>query len=144
MERNKLNLQTVLFRPLRSRQCSSEWFENWDMSTAQRAINTSHTDKQWHILFLNTRVLKLKGASNAYIYISGWISQKVYSIFSSQIYIYIYISGWIFQKVLAEIVQKDLVLSQKALISNRRNLGLFAPTSMRFPSRDSKPKDLSF
>ena len=53
MERNKLNLQTVLFRPLRSHQCSSEWFENWDMSTAQRAINTSHTDKQWHILFLN-------------------------------------------------------------------------------------------
>ena len=40
MERNKLNLQTVLFRPLRSHQCSSEWFENWDMSTAQRAINT--------------------------------------------------------------------------------------------------------
>ena len=42
-------------------------------------------------------------------------------------------SGWIFQKVLAEIVQKDLILPQKALISNRRNLGLFAPTSMRFP-----------
>ena len=61
----KLNLQTVLFRPLRSHQCSSEWFENWDMSTAQRATNTSHTDKQWHILFLNTRVLKLKRASNA-------------------------------------------------------------------------------
>ena len=61
----KLNLQTVLFRPLRSHQCSSEWFENWDMSTVQRAINTSHTDKQWHILFLNTRVLKLKRASNA-------------------------------------------------------------------------------
>ena len=56
----------------------------------------------------------------------------------------IYISGWIFQKVLAEIVQKDLILSQKALISNRRNLGLFAPTSMRFPSKDSKLKDLSF
>ena len=55
-----------------------------------------------------------------------------------------YISGWIFQKVLAEIVQKDLILSQKALISNRRNLGLFAPTSMRFPSKDSKSKDLSF
>ena len=53
-------------------------------------------------------------------------------------------SGWIFQKVLAEIVQKDLILSQKALISNRRNLGLFAPTSMRFPSKDSKWKDLSF
>ena len=60
------------------------------------------------------------------------------------LYIYIYISGWIFQKVLAEIVQKDLILSQKALISNRRNLGLFAPTSMRFPSKDSKWKDLSF
>ena len=42
----KLNLQTVLFRPLRSHQCSSEWFENWDMSISQRAINTSHTDKQ--------------------------------------------------------------------------------------------------
>ena len=56
----------------------------------------------------------------------------------------VYISGWIFQKVLAEIVQKDLILSQKALISNRRNLGLFAPTSMRFPSKDSKSKDLSF
>ena len=60
-----LNLQTVLFQPLRSHQCSSEWFENWDMSTAQQAINTSHTDKQWHILFLNTRVLKLKRVSNA-------------------------------------------------------------------------------
>ena len=35
----------------------------------------------------------------------------------------------------AEIVQKDLILSQKALSSNRRNLGLFAPTSMRFPSK---------
>ena len=55
-----------------------------------------------------------------------------------------YISGWIIQKVLAEIVQKDLILSQKALISNGRNLGLFAPTSMRFPSKDSKSKDLSF
>ena len=73
MERNKLNLQTVLFRPLRSHQCSSEWFENWDMSTAQRAINTSHTDKQWHILFLNTRVLKLKRASNAYVYLHIYI-----------------------------------------------------------------------
>ena len=60
------------------------------------------------------------------------------------IYIYIYISGWIFQKVLAEIVQKDLILSQKTLISNRRNLGLFAPTSMRFPSKDSKSNNLSF
>ena len=35
------------------------------------------------------------------------------------------LSGWIFQKVLAEIVQEGLILSQKALISNRRNLGLF-------------------
>ena len=58
--------------------------------------------------------------------------------------IYIYISGWIFQKVLAEIVQKDLILSQKALISNRRNLGFIAPTLLRFPSKDSKWKDLSF
>ena len=58
--------------------------------------------------------------------------------------IYIYISGWIFRKVLAEIVQKGLILSQKALISNRRNFGLFAPKSMRFPSKDSKSKDLSF
>ena len=54
------------------------------------------------------------------------------------LYTYINISGWIFQKVLAEIVQKDLILSQKALISNRRNLGFFAPTWMRFPSKDSK------
>ena len=44
------------------------------------------------------------------------------------LHMYMYMSGWIFQKVLAEIVQKDLILSQKALISNRRNLGLFAPT----------------
>ena len=55
-----------------------------------------------------------------------------------------YISGWIFQKVLAEIVQKGLILSQKALILNRRNFGLLAPKSMRFPSKDSKSKDLSF
>ena len=60
MERNKLNLQTVLFRPLRSHQCSSECFENWDMSIAQQAINTSHTDKQWHILFLNARVYTIE------------------------------------------------------------------------------------
>ena len=60
------------------------------------------------------------------------------------LHMYMYMSGWIFQKVLADIVQKDLILSQKALISNRRNLGLFAPTSMRFSSKDSKSKDLSF
>ena len=53
-------------------------------------------------------------------------------------------SGWIFQKVLAEVVQKDLILSQKALLSNRPNLSLFAPTSMRFPSKDGKSKDLCF
>ena len=29
-------------------------------------------------------------------------------------------------------------------VSIRRNLGLFAPTSMRFPSKDSKWKYLSF
>ena len=54
------------------------------------------------------------------------------------------ISGWIFQKVLPEMVQKGLVLSQKGLISNRCNFGLFAPKSMRFPSKDRKLKDLSF
>ena len=32
----------------------------------------------------------------------------------------------------------------RSLISRRRNLGLFAPTSMGFPSKDSKWKDLSF
>ena len=64
----KLNLQIELFRPLRSRQCSSEWYEIWDMSIAQWTINTSHTDKQWHILFLNIRVLKLKNiGQNEYI-----------------------------------------------------------------------------
>ena len=31
----KVNLQTELFCPLTARQCSSEWFENWDMSIAQ-------------------------------------------------------------------------------------------------------------
>ena len=35
------------------------------MSIAQQAINTSHTDRQWHILFLNTR--------NIYIYIYIYI-----------------------------------------------------------------------
>ena len=53
-------------------------------------------------------------------------------------------SGLIFQKVLAEIVQKDLILSQKTLKSNGRNLGFFASTSMGFPSKDSNLKDLSF
>ena len=52
----------------------------------------------------------------------------------------LYISGQIFQNVLAEVVQKGLILSQKGLISNRCNFGLFAP--MRFPSKDSKSKDL--
>ena len=56
--------------------------------------------------------------------------------------IYMYIPGWIFQKVLAEIVQKGLILSQKALISNRRNFSLFALKSMRFPLKDRKSKDL--
>ena len=39
---------------------------------------------------------------------------------------------------------KGLILSQKALISNRRNFGLFAPKSMHFPSKDKKSKDLPF
>ena len=58
-------------------------------------------------------------------------------------YIGICISGWILQKVLAEIEQKGFILSQKALISGSRNLGLFAPKSICFPSKDSKSKDLS-
>ena len=53
-------------------------------------------------------------------------------------------SGWILQKVLAEMLQKGLILSQKRLISNRRNFGLLAPKSMHFPSKDRKSKDLSF
>ena len=43
-----------------------------------------------------------------------------------------------------EIVQKGIIVSQKGPISNRLNFGLFAPKSMRFPSKDSKSKDLSF
>ena len=81
---------------------------------------------------------------HTHTYINTYIYTHTHTHIYIYIYIYIYISGWIFQKVLAEIVQKDLILSQKALISNRRNLGLFAPTSMRFPSKDSKWKDLSF
>ena len=54
------------------------------------------------------------------------------------------ISGWIFQKVLPEMVQKGLILSQKGLISKRRNFDLFAPKSIRFPSKERKSKDLSF
>ena len=77
-----------------------------------------------------------------YVYICTFVHTYI------RMYVYIYlclfISGWIFQKVLAEIVQKDLILSQKPLIPNRRNLGLFTPTSMGFPSKDSKSKDLSF
>ena len=60
------------------------------------------------------------------------------------IFLFACISGWIFQKVLPEMVQKGLILSQKGLISNRCNFGLFAPKSMRFPSKDRKSKDLSF
>ena len=78
------------------------------------------------------------------IYVYMYICIYEYMYICIYVYMYTCISGWIFQKVLAEIVQKDLILSQKALISNRRNLGLFAPTSMCFPSKDSKSKDLSF
>ena len=72
MERNKLNLQTVLFRPLRSHQCSSEWFENWDMSTAQRAIN----------IYIYIYI---------YIYIHIYIYIYIYIYIHIYIYIYIYI-----------------------------------------------------
>ena len=70
------------------------------------------------------------------------VCMSVYKRVSVCVCIYIYI--WLDFPKGAEIVQKDLILSQKALISNRRNLSLFAPTSMRFPSKDSKSKDLSF
>ena len=43
-----------------------------------------------------------------------------------------------------EFIAIFLILSQKGLISNRRNFGLFAPKSMRSPSKDRKSKDLSF
>ena len=51
--------------------------------------------------------------------------------------VYVCMCGWIFQQVLPEMVQKGL-------ISNRRIFGLFAPKSMRFPSKDRKSKKLSF
>ena len=79
-----------------------------------------------------------------------YVSMYVCMYVSVCMYIYIYLcmyvcmSGWIFQEVLAKIVQKDLILSQKRLISNRRNFGLLAPKSMHFPSKDRKSKDLSF
>ena len=69
-----------------------------------------------------------------------WFFSKIIATYT---YTYTYTSGWIFQKVLAEIVQKDLILSQKGLISNRRNFGLVATKSMRFLSKDRKSKDLS-
>ena len=105
-------------------------------------------------MFLNN-CLKVVGAAVTYFY-GVFIEDFVVAVFlwemladqvqkfSSDVCLHVHAVGWIFQKVLAEIVQKDLILSQKALISNRRNLGLFAPTSMRFPSKDSKSKDLSF
>ena len=46
------------------------------MSIAQRAINTSHTDKQWHILFLNTSVFKLAQKSEQCIMQSGIKSKR--------------------------------------------------------------------
>ena len=55
-----------------------------------------------------------------------------------------YISCRIFQKVPAEIVQKSLILSQKRLVSNRRNFGLLAPKSMRFPSKTENCKIFLF
>ena len=77
MERNKRNLQTEeLFRPLRSRQCSSEWFENWDMSNAQWAINKSHTDKQWHILFSSEYQSAQTQKSEQFIMQSGIKSKR--------------------------------------------------------------------
>ena len=67
--------------------------------------------------------------------------QRRWSCFDLCVCICIYISGWVFQKDLTEIVRKGLILSQKGLISNRRNLRLFAPKSMRFPSVPAVEKD---
>ena len=73
-----------------------------------------------------------------------YIPKHIHAYVHTYIHTYIHPSGWIFQKVLPEMVQKGLILSQKRLISNYRNFGLFAPKSMRFPSKDSKSKDLPF
>ena len=89
-------------------------------------------------------VLKLKNVNKKGLCWQAKIARHRFAHGKALSCCYIYISGWIFQKVLAEIVQKGLILSQKALISNRRNVGLFAPKLMRFPSKDSKWKDLSF
>ena len=62
----KHRVEFQILRALEQAFYLQEWFENWDMSIAQRAVNTFHTDRQWHILFLNTRVLKLRRASNVY------------------------------------------------------------------------------
>ena len=101
---------------------------------------TSENVYSFQVIFVNLKLV--------YVYISVCVCVCLC------VYVYMYIcmficmcvcmSGWIFQKVLAEVVQKGLILSQKRLISNRRNFGLLAPKSMRFPSKDSKSKDLSF
>ena len=46
---------------------------------------------------------------------------------------YVCMSGWIFQKVLAENVQKDLILSQKALISNQVDMVCLSPVGYGTP-----------
>ena len=42
-EVSPVQLRVIWKLVLKSRQCSSEWFENWDTSIAQRGISTSHT-----------------------------------------------------------------------------------------------------
>ena len=71
------------------------------------------------------------------MYVSMYVCIYVSMYLCIYVCMYVCMGGWIFQKVLAEIVQK-------ALISNRPNFGLFAPKSMRFPSKDSKSKNLPF
>ena len=55
-----------------------------------------------------------------------------------------YISGWVFQKVPLKMYKKGRILSQKRPISNRRNFGLLAPESMRFPQKTGSWKIFLF
>ena len=75
-----------------------------------------------------------------YIYVCIYIYIYIYMYMYVYIYVYIYLAGFS-KRCSLKLCKKDLILSQKALISNRLNLGLFAQTSMRFPSKDSKSKE---
>ena len=144
--------KAILFHLLVQRLFLLLYVESWAVSSitkrVQNARNGSYQDSKWNnrkrhctsrwnnivlqVLFLY-KIFMDRANSRSHT--------KSYNI--PRLLKAMYISGWIFQKVLAEIVQKGLILSQKVLISNRRNFGSFAPKSMRFPSKDNKSKDLS-